>query len=362
MWSWFKGYLSSRSQCVSVRGQRSDFLPVLSGVPQGSILGPLLFLIYINDLPTFTSFSFPLLFADDTKCLKQITNISDCHLLQEDILSLSYWSSTTRLSFNSAKCTLLRFCTRSPQFDFTYSINNNAIMVKNCHRDLGVLMSNTLNWSAHYDAVSSRAYKILGLLRRSFSGSCSIRAKKLLYMTLVRSQLSFCSSVWRPHLIKDIKSLERIQRRATKFIINGSSINYRTRLQTLELFPLMYYLEMNDMLFFLKCLKDPPDNFNILDFVSFSTNATRSGSTHKLNHTCSSSNTTRFFYFNRLPLLWNSLPPLDLDLSYSSLKSKIRKHLWNHFLTHFDDQNPCSFHSVCPCSKCYTVRRPILLT
>ena len=181
-------------------------------------------------------------------------------------------------------------------------------------------------------------------------------------MTLVRSQLSFCSSVWRPHLIKEIKSLERIQRRATKFIINGSSINYRTRLQTLELFPLMYYLEMNDVFFFLKCLKDPPDNFNILDFVSFSTNATRSGSTHKLNHTCSSSNTTRFFYFNRLPLLWNSLPPLDLDLSYSSLKSKIRKHLWNHFLNHFDDQNPCSFHFVCPCSKCYTVRRPILLT
>ena len=115
-------------------------------------------------------------------------------------------------------------------------------------------------------------------------------------------------SVWRPHLINDIQSLERIQRRTAKFIINVSSRNYRARQQTPELFPLMYYLEMNDVFFFLKCLKDAPDNFNTLDFASFSTNATRSGSTHKLNHTCSSSNTTSFFYFNRLPLLWNSLP------------------------------------------------------
>ena len=178
LWFWFKGYLSSRRQCVSVRGQRSDFLPVLSGVPQGSILGPLLFLIYINDLPTFTSFSFPLLFADDTKCLKHIISISDCHLLQKDLLSLNDWSSTTSLSFNSIKCTLLRFCTKSPLFDYNYSINNNAIVVKKCHRDLGVLMSNTLNWSAHYDAVSSKAYKMLGLLHCSFWRSCCMRAQK----------------------------------------------------------------------------------------------------------------------------------------------------------------------------------------
>ena len=83
LWSWFNGYLLSRTHCVTVLGHRSDFLPVLSGVPQGRILGPLLFLVYFNDLPAATSFSTTLMFVDDTKCLKNIYSISDCLLLHK---------------------------------------------------------------------------------------------------------------------------------------------------------------------------------------------------------------------------------------------------------------------------------------
>ena len=82
-------------------------------------------------------------------------------------------------------------------------------------------------------------------------------------MSLVRIQLTLCLPVWRSRLINDMKSLEPIQRRATKFIINGSNRNYKSHLQTQELLPLMYYLELNDVIFITKCLKDPPNNFNI---------------------------------------------------------------------------------------------------
>ena len=362
LWLWFKSYLYSRTQCVSVRGQKSDFLPVLSGVPQGSILGPLLFLIYINDLPSTLSSSFPLMFADDTKLLKPIHHNSDCLLLQGDIDHLSLWSKRSNLEFNHLKCVLMRFCPKSPHFNQNYTINNSPILCTSIHRDLGVLMSSDLNWSPHMDHICSKAYKLLGLLRRTFSSSCSPHAKKTLYLCLVRSQLTFCSQIWRPHLHKDIKSLERVQRRATKFILGDYEMNYKNRLLSLNLFPLMYFLEMNDLFFFLRSIKDPPPNFNILDYVSFCQNSTRSSSFNKLNLVHSSNGVHKFFYFNRLPRLWNSLPPIDLSQSLSSIKSKIRSHLWSHFIKHFDPLNPCSFHFSCPCSKCSSLPCTSLLS
>ena len=100
----------------------SDPLPVISGVPQGSILGPLLFLIFVNDLPSSAKSSNVFLFADDTKCLKKISSQTDCHLLQEDLLCLSNWSHKWNLQFNERKCVVLRFCLSSPPILFDYSL------------------------------------------------------------------------------------------------------------------------------------------------------------------------------------------------------------------------------------------------
>ena len=125
----------------------------------------------------------------------------------------------------------------------------------------------------HIAQISSKAYRILGLLRRTFSATNSITTRKSLYISLVRSQLLYGSQIWRPVLIKDIKSLEQIQRRATKFILNGHYTDYKSRLLKLHLLPLMMTLELQDILFFVRSLKQSALNsssFNISQYTSFS--------------------------------------------------------------------------------------------
>ena len=360
-WLWIRNYLTNRSQCVSINNNFSSALPVISGVPQGSILGPLLFLLYINDIPSHTLYTSTFLFADDSKCLKPIHTPADHLLLQQDLLLLSIWSSVWKLRFNVTvlKCVLLSFtskrkatssndrATTNATQSQTYSINNLPIASSNHHKDLGVLITSDLTWSNHIKIISSKAYKKLGLLRRTFCNSNSIQSKKSLYISLVRSQLTYASQVWRPSLLKDIYTLETVQRRATKFILNDSSSNYKSRLISLKLLPLSMVLEIHDISFFIKCHKQPTTSFVITDFISFSTNTTRSGSQRKLIQPLTSTNRSKHFYFHRLPKLWDSLPTIDLSRSYDTIIGQIKNIFWDHFISHFDEHNLCSFHYCC---------------
>ena len=136
LWLWFKSYLSSHTLCVSVRDQTSDFLQILSGVPQGSILhvGPLLFLIYINYLPSALLSSFPLMFVDNSKILQSISKPSDCLLLQRNINSLSLWKKKSKLEFNCSKFVFAHAPCRDPHITNDNVITDNPILCKSIHR------------------------------------------------------------------------------------------------------------------------------------------------------------------------------------------------------------------------------------
>ena len=348
LWSWFLAYVTNRSQFVSINGCNSDLLPVESGVPQGSILGPLLFIIYMNDIPSAVAHSKVFLFADDTKCFKHIKVPSDSQLLQYDLNCLSDWSVTSLLSFHPSKSTHLSF---KCKVSTSYNINGSSINPSHSHKDLGVIISDNLNWTEHHDYILKKAYKTLGLIRRTFCKTIVPSVTVKLYVSLVRSQLLYCAPVWRPHLIKDITKIEQLQRRATKYILHDFTSNYKARLIKLNLFPLMYIFEISDIMFFVNSIKNPTSSFNINSYVSFSQSVTRSNSV-KLNHNISFTNKERHFYFNRICRLWNSLPIINTSLSTDTIKRHIKNYLWNHFIVNFSSDDPHKFHYLCPCGSC----------
>ena len=226
LWKWFKSYLASRVHCVSISDCVSSTLPVISGVPQGNILGPMLFLIYINDLTLSTVYSHLLLFADDTKCFMEIGSVEDVEKLQSDLNEANVWSRLWNLLFNESKTVHLCYSKQGLTDTHNYTLNGSEVIQKETHRDLGIIMCADLSWNSHCVSLCQKSYKILGLLRRSFSNH-SVKVRKQLYLTLVRSKITYCSPIWRPNLIKDIDMLEKIQRRATKYILSDYVSDYK---------------------------------------------------------------------------------------------------------------------------------------
>jgi len=164
-WSWFHSYLSFHQQCVSVNGYLSSVLPVKSGVLQDSILGPLLFLIYINELSESVKHSTVFKFADDAKCYKSINTQMDSTHLQQDLNSLFQWSINNRLSFNISKCVVLQ---RMPSLNLAnnfYYINKCELAKVVKHKDLGIIFTTNLSWYSHYEAITAKAYKSIDLIR-----------------------------------------------------------------------------------------------------------------------------------------------------------------------------------------------------
>jgi hypothetical protein len=293
-----------------------------------------------------------LLFADDTKCSKHIQSSSDSACLQNSINHIAAWSKLWNIPFNENKFVHLRFLPHLTSIPpSTYCINDAVIPELVQHKDLGIIVSSDLSFSSHHQYIIIKAYKTLGILRRSFKFA-STQAKKKLHISLVKCIFTYCSQIWHPLLLSDIIALEKVQRCATKFVLNDFSSDYKPHLLALHLLPLMYHLEVNDIMFFVNSLQNPTTSFNIRQYISFSSSVTRSSTNHKLLHSLSLTNYTRHFYFNKLPRFWNSLPTIDLTLSPSTIKVNIKMFLWNHFIHHFNPADPCTFHFKCPCCNC----------
>ena len=211
--SWIDGFLSHRTQRVVVEGSSSGETTVDSGVPQGSVLGPLLFLLFINDLPSQVTSSCRL-FADDCVLYRPIKDQQDNIALQNDLKRLEEWTGLWGMKFNATKCYVVS--TNKGGTPYFYELNNHILQYVSSNPYLGVLISEDLTFETHISRITKKASSKLGFLKRNLKG-CPEDLKQLGYYALVRSGLEYASTAWDPILQKDIDAIERIQREAARF-------------------------------------------------------------------------------------------------------------------------------------------------
>ena len=256
-------------------------------------------------------------FADNTNCFSTST-LSDHIALQEDITAVFTWSQDFSMDFNFKKFIHLSV---KNKLDTIYTISDTRIPRSDSHKDLGITLSVDLSWNKHYNTIAAHAYKVLGLIHQTFSSCHSITTMTRLFVSLVRSQLFYCTQIWRPHLMKYILNIERVQCCATncKHILNDYTSSYKTHLMQLKLLPVMYLFELHDILFAIKSLKTPTTQFNINNYINFNLTNTRSGASNKLIPTHHLNNLAYHSYFHSLPSLWNTMPVFDLNMSFALL-------------------------------------------
>lgn len=329
---WFNSYLTDRRHRTVIEGHASPWLPVKSGVPQGSILGPLLFVIYVNDLPKVVDDGTTVqIYADDTKCYRTISDQSDMIQLQQDIHNLEKWSVVHRMLFKVEKCKHLRVTRKRKAITGSYTVNGIPISEVSNEKDLGVMISGDLSWNSHVGRVVNNANKMLGLICRTCRNDCDQRTMLTLYRNLVRPQLEYATQAWSPSGVGNIKKVERVQRRATRFILKSSD-DYPERLRKLGLLPLQYRREILDLCFLFKCLNGHYD-FDIFKFVNFKDfKYTIRNSELILTRNHARTNIFLYSYFNRIVNLWNNLPEATrTNKVYSSFKTLITKYYHTMF-------------------------------
>ena len=229
--SWFKNFLTGRRQCVKINSVLSSWTHVSSGVPQGSVLGPLMFVLYINDLPSLVS-SQLLMFADDIKLYRSIRSVEDCFVLQNDINIMLDWSRHWLLSFNVSKCKVLHI--GNTPYTGNYALDGIQLELLDNYRDLGIQIDSKLKFHIHTDTVVKKAYRVLGLIRKSFEcKDYDVMVK--LYKSLVRPIIEYNNVLWGPFYVSDNQKIERIQRKATRIIPSISHLSYHDRLRHLNL-------------------------------------------------------------------------------------------------------------------------------
>ena len=245
--SWFKSYLTGRQQRVVIDGSFSDWLPVISGVPQGSIVGPIMFLVYINDAPDYICSSSTIaLFADDSKLSRAIIQLGCGNNLQKGLDGLHKWSRDWSMDFNGIKCKVMHISKKkiSSATNRNYTLDDRELESVPYITDLGIIVSNNMSWNRHIEEIVMRANRTLGLLKR-------VCKEKLLCCALVRPKLEYGSNLWSPYTSKDRALLENTQRRATKFTLNYlKNLTNKERLIELSLLPLDYRREISDLISF----------------------------------------------------------------------------------------------------------------
>ena len=229
----FKSYLSNRRQSVLYKEYKTNCFYVGSGVPQGSNLGPLLFLLFINDLPHYIQNSRKLLFADDLKIFVNVKSLDDCLLLQQDLTSILKWCSRNRLEINIGKCKAMTYSRREKTYDFTYSINGISLKKLDTIKDLGVTFDSKLTFSPHVVNITNDAYRNLGFLVRTTKEFANDSTLKTLYYSYVRSKLEYASLIWNTSMKASCQKIEHVQSKFFSFLTYKLVSTRNTNLTTI---------------------------------------------------------------------------------------------------------------------------------
>ena len=246
---WVQAFLTDRIQQVHVNGAHSEWANVTSGIPQGSVLGPILFVLYINDLPS-TINSNVYMFADDTKIFNNIKSPEDRVVLQKDFDILAKWSDKWLLRFHPNKCKVMHLG-KPPDQQYVYTLNTNDIPYEIEYifeeKDIGVVINSKLEFENHIHQKISKASSIMAIIRRSFTTLNTTNFTSL-YKALGRSNLEYASCKWFPYKHKHIEAIEKVQRRATKQLPGMKDLSYQERLKILKLPSLVYRRTRGDMI------------------------------------------------------------------------------------------------------------------
>ena len=212
---WIESFLSDRTQQVVVEGEFSETAPVTSGVPQGSVLGPILFLVFINDMPECVK-SRCRLFADDSIIYRSVNNDNDAADLQNDLNALHKWESDWGMSFNPSKCHILHVTRKKKRLNHTYHLKGSALESVSDATYLGVEISDNLSWHKQCNKVAAKGNKTLGFIKRNIRSPFR-STKEHAYRALVRPTVEYASAVWSPYQSELKYNIERVQRRAARF-------------------------------------------------------------------------------------------------------------------------------------------------
>lgn len=320
---WIENWLLDRKQRVVINGKESSWCKVNSGVPQGSVLGPILFIIYINDIDEGIECKISK-FADDTKIMNKVTSTENYQKLQNDINTLVDWADKWQMEFNIEKCKVLHVGSNNVHKDYT--MKNSVLSTTENEKDLGVTMSSDLKPSKQCTEVIKTANKLVGFIGRTFE----FKSEKIiltLFNSLVRPHLEYCVQFWSPYYKKDINKLEKVQRRVTKMIPRLRNKSYEERLSELNLFSLAKRRLRGDLIEVFKIFKGY-SNLNPNDFFTIDdTNYTRNNG-YKIKGKRFRSHEAKHFFFNRVVNIWNGLPSNIVNCStIDSFKNHVDKYL-----------------------------------
>ena len=329
MLSWIKDFLTNRTQYVTVNNSRSHSVPVSSGVPQGSVLGPSLFIYFINDLPSMCE-AFVTVFADDTKTYKEIKSTEDCCILQRTINALDEWSDRWLIGFNADKCNVLHLGRNNIRHDYYMKKGNEYITLKksDCEKDLGVYVDSQLNFNTHISTQIKKARSAAGVINRHIINKTP-NIMVPLFKAMVRPILEYANCVWAPYLKKDVNALESIQRHFTKKIVGLNGLSYKERLTILKLPSLSYRRLRGDLIETYKIVNsiyDPVTTQSLLTRVP-DKSITRKTNSFNLTKIRANKNPFKYFFTNRINNVWNSLPNQIVDArNLNIFKNRLDSH------------------------------------